>query len=185
LLARYLITKTAAGVLMVSYPAWTHDWAWGLPLIVMTVIMHILGLHFIHDKVKAVQQALEGRSNLRLLALAIACAAVCSVTILHGVESVIWAIAFLLIGALPDYDDAVLYSINAMTTLGQANMRLEKGWQLLGALEALDGMVLFGLTTAFLINVLEKVRYLFDGICPEKVVTVPTLRDVGGPSRSK
>jgi hypothetical protein len=34
---------------------------------------------------------------------------------------------------------------------------LEAHWQLMGALEALNGMLLFGLTTAFLFAVIQKV----------------------------
>ncbi len=42
-----------------------------------------------------------------------------------------------------------------MTSYGHANIYLEPDWQLMGALEALNGMMLFGLTTAFLFSVLQ------------------------------
>jgi hypothetical protein len=38
-----------------------------------------------------------------------------------------------------------------------ANLFLEEQWQLMGALEALNGMLLFGLTTAFLFAMIQKV----------------------------
>ena len=44
-----------------------------------------------------------------------------------------------------------------MTSYGHANLFLEQQWQLMGALEALNGMLLFGLTTAFLFAVIQKV----------------------------
>ncbi len=47
----------------------------------------------------------------------------------------------------------MLYSLSAMTSYGHANIYLEPDWQLMGALEALNGMMLFGLTTAFLFSV--------------------------------
>ena len=40
----------------------------------------------------------------------------------------------------------MLYSLSAMTTSGHANLFLKPEWQLMGALEALNGMLLFGLT---------------------------------------
>jgi hypothetical protein len=43
-----------------------------------------------------------------------------------------------------------------MTTYGHANLYLAQRWQLIGALEALNGTILFGLTTAFLFMVLQK-----------------------------
>ena len=52
---------------------------------------------------------------------------------------------------------AMLYSLSAMTSYGHANLFLEEQWQLMGALEALNGMLLFGLTTAFLFATIQKV----------------------------
>jgi len=54
----------------------------------------------------------------------------------------------------------VLYSLNAMTSYGHTNLALEDHWHLLGAMEALNGWLLFGLTAAFLFAVLEKVWLL-------------------------
>jgi hypothetical protein len=45
-----------------------------------------------------------------------------------------------------------------MTSYGHTSLALEDHWDLMGALEALNGWLLFGLTTAFLFSVLEKLR---------------------------
>ena len=66
-------------------------------------------------------------------------------TLLHGVESVAWAVAYVALGARPDFASAMLYSLSAMTTFGHANIFLAEHWQLMGALEALNGMMLFRL----------------------------------------
>ena len=52
---------------------------------------------------------------------------------------------------------AMLYSLGAMTTYGHKNLVLEDRWQMMGALEALNGMLLFGLTTAFLFAMIQHV----------------------------
>jgi len=51
----------------------------------------------------------------------------------------------------------MLYSLSAMTTYGHTNIHLELHWQLMGSLEALNGWILFGLTTAFLFTVMYRV----------------------------
>ena len=79
------------------------------------------------------------------------------VTALHGLEGVIWAAAYRFLDALPDKRSAMLYSLSALTTYGHANLYLKAQWQLMGALEALDGMLLFGLTTAFLFAMIQRV----------------------------
>jgi hypothetical protein len=76
-------------------------------------------------------------------------------TVLHGIESAIWAAAYRVLGALPDNRFATLYSLSAMTTYGHSNRYLKDQWQLMGALEALNGMLLFGLTTAFLFAMIQ------------------------------
>jgi len=85
------------------------------------------------------------------------------VTLLHGVEATIWAGAYILIGALSDGRSALLYSVSAITSYGHANLVLDARWQLLGALEALNGMILFGLTTAMLYGMIQRVWPIVSG----------------------
>jgi hypothetical protein len=47
------------------------------------------------------------------------------------------------LGASPDRRTGMLYSISAMTSFGHAGIYLDPRWQMMGALEALNGMMLF------------------------------------------
>ncbi len=47
--------------------------------------------------------------------------------------------------------------VGALTTYGDTNIHVEYRWKMLGALEALNGMLLFGLTTAFLFAMIQRV----------------------------
>jgi len=76
-------------------------------------------------------------------------------TALHALEAAVWALTYLLVGALPDARTAMLYSVSALTTYGHASTLLPEHWRMLGALEALNGMILFGLTTAFLFAMIQ------------------------------
>ena len=64
-------------------------------------------------------------------------------SVLHGTESAIWAAAYFRVGALDSPMRAMLYSIDSMTTRGGAELTLPPHWQMMGALEAADGMILF------------------------------------------
>ena len=79
-----------------------------------------------------------------------------SATLLHGFEAAIWASAYILLGWIKDQKSAMLYSVSAMTTYGHSDIHLHQKWQMMGALEALSGWILFGLTTAFLFTVIQK-----------------------------
>ncbi len=135
---------------------WHGDWAWGLPLIALTVVIHAVGLLFIRETVDRVQNWVAERCGYRLMFVAITGTTAMIAALLHGIEGIIWAAAYLLVGAVPDYAEAVLYSLNAMTSYGHESLALAQRWQVLGALEALNGVLLFGLTTAFLFGVIQR-----------------------------
>ena len=75
--------------------------------------------------------------------------------VLHGIEATIWAAAYLWLGALGSPGDAMLYSVDSMSTRGASGLRLERHWQMMGALEAADGMLLFGISTAYIFAMMQ------------------------------
>jgi MFS superfamily sulfate permease-like transporter len=136
---------------------WTGDWAWSLPLIVLTVVIHVCGLALIGESVvKVLAESADRRRFIFKFAVVMAVTSLLA-TILHGIEGAIWAAAYSFLGALPDARTAMLYSISAMTSYGHAALYLKDKWQMMGALEALNGMLLFGLTTAFLFAMIQRV----------------------------
>lgn len=136
--------------------AWDGNWAWSLPLILITVIFHIIGLVFINERVIRAKRTLARRRSFVTGLSMILGAATLVAIILHAAEAAIWAALYQALGALPDGKSALLYSLGAMTTYGHEHFDLANHWQLMGALEALDGMILFGLTTAFLYGMIRE-----------------------------
>jgi len=136
--------------------AWGADWTWGLLLILLIVVFHARGLGLIGKEINSKRTDTGRLRRLWSSPTFIIGGTALSATIMHGIEGTIWAGAYRLLGALPDTKTAMLYSLNAMTSYGHANLYLAPGWEMMGALEALNGWILFGLTTAFLFNVIQK-----------------------------
>jgi hypothetical protein len=135
---------------------WSANWAWGLPLIVFTVMLHAYSLGLLNADVTA-RLNKRGRRGRPLSPPSFLIGGTAlSLTVLHGVEGVIWATAYRLLGASMDYKSAMLYSLNALTSYGHEGLYLPPHWKMMGALEALNGWILFGLTTAFLFTVVQK-----------------------------
>ena len=135
---------------------WEPDWLWGLPLIVLTVVLHVLGLETVrHGILRSIGNHAVFRHPRCTFVTIVGCVTL-SATVLHGTEAVLWACAYRLLNALPTSHEAMLYSLNAITSYGHANLRLEGRWELMGALEAVDGWLLFGLSTAFLFAVIGR-----------------------------
>ncbi|PHR54566.1 MAG: hypothetical protein COA43_16340 [Robiginitomaculum sp.] len=69
----------------------------------------------------------------------------------------VWAHAFNLLGAFDTLEQALYFSMVAFTTLGFGDVTLPQEWRLLSGMIAANGLVLFGLNTAFLIETLSRV----------------------------
>jgi hypothetical protein len=80
--------------------------------------------------------------------------------VFHGIEAAVWAAAYLWLGALGSMRDAILYSVDSMCTRGASGLVLSGDWRLMGALEAADGMLLFGISTAFAFAVIIRIDHI-------------------------
>ncbi|WP_395708193.1 potassium channel family protein [Reyranella sp.] len=72
----------------------------------------------------------------------------------------LYAVAYLAVGALGDFEAALYFSTASFTTLGYGDVVLDHRWRLLGAIEGANGLLLFGWSTAFLISVTGRMRAL-------------------------
>lgn len=70
----------------------------------------------------------------------------------------IWALAFLATGVFDALEPAVYFSLVAFTTLGFGDILLPPEWRLLGGLAAANGLLIFGLLTAALVESLRETR---------------------------
>jgi len=141
---------THVALCVTASDAWRADWMWGLPLIVLTVIIHVVCLGLINRRVARISERIkQSRYPMMVFVTSTGTATLLAIC-LHSLEAIIWAVAYRILDALPDRKSAILYSLSSITSYGHANLVLEAHWQLMGALEALNGWLLFGLTTAFL-----------------------------------
>jgi len=80
---------------------------------------------------------------------------------LHMFEAAIWAGAYWWVGALGSPAEAMLYSVDSMSTRGASGLVLQQHWRMMGALEASGGMLLFGISTAYIFAVMQVYWPLF------------------------
>lgn len=70
----------------------------------------------------------------------------------------IWAGAFLLLGLFETLEESLYFSAVAFTTLGFGDIVIGREWRLLSGLIAANGLILFSLVTAFLIEFVAQLR---------------------------
>jgi len=134
--------------------SWIPDWSWGLPLLVLTVVAHVSAIVWT-AKMLGLIEGLHSRKASRFVIFVAVAALACAVYL--ALETAAWAGLYLWLGALPTWQAAMLYSLSAITAYGHPPIFLEDRWRLLGAIEAVNGLLLFGLTTAFLYAAIHEV----------------------------
>jgi ion channel len=75
------------------------------------------------------------------------------ILISHICSIVLWAWVFILLGEFGSFETAFYFSGVSYTTLGYGDIILSKAWRLLGPLEAVNGVIMFGWTTAMIFAV--------------------------------
>jgi hypothetical protein len=73
------------------------------------------------------------------------------------VESSLWAGFYVMVGALPTFEQASYFSLVTFTTLGYGDVTLHEDWRMLGAFQAANGVLMFGWTTAIIVAVAHRV----------------------------
>lgn len=141
--------------------AWDLSWSWSLGLIAVTIALHVSGVVLLANvseriKAKLPQLDISYLSSVPVSMALIVAVALC-LAILHGVEAIVWALGYLHLGAVATLADATLYSLDSMTSRGGSGLVLDARWRMMGATEAADGMLLFGISTAFIFAVMARI----------------------------
>jgi hypothetical protein len=98
------------------------NWTWGLSLIALTIAIHATGVVVMAFAAFGMRVRMETRKlglrHLIPIVIGIVGAVGLLRAVLHGIEAAIWAAAYVWLGALDSPQDAILYSVDSMTTRG-------------------------------------------------------------------
>jgi hypothetical protein len=95
-----------------------------------------------------------GRPKLHLMAVMVATATVLMAA--HTLEALVWALAYFVLGAAPTGSDLLYFAFVNYTTLGYGDITPVEAWRLTGPMTAMNGILMFGWSTAVLFEVLRK-----------------------------
>ena len=145
---------------MNGWGAWDVSLIWSLALIALTIMLHAVGVVLIALAIQRLRPRFEPSNHLlqvsSLVAIVLIVGVAISLVVLHGIECLMWAFAYIHLGAISSPADALLYSVDSMTTRGASELRLAREWRMMGAAESGDGMLLFGVSTAALFYLMQR-----------------------------
>jgi Ion channel len=127
----------------------------GISAIACTIIIHgvalAANLHFVRH-----ERAL-GRAGAKFwIDLMIVAVAVMLALMAHLIEIGVWAVLFVLFGEFQALGQAFYHSAMNYTTLGYGDIVMSPAWKMLGPVEATDGLLMFGVSTAMIFTVIQR-----------------------------
>ena len=78
------------------------------------------------------------------------------IVLLHLIEITAWAFVYVWKDAMPDLPSALYFSAVTYTTTGYGDLVLPQEWRLVGAIEALTGILMCGWSTGFFFAVVSR-----------------------------
>jgi len=130
----------------------------GILLVATTVIIHAVGttvwLRHLSIRFAGIADLHHLSRSLRILI-----GTIVVLTILHTLQIVVWALAYLYLlpeNVLDTFEEATYFSFVTFTTLGYGDITLAGAWRILSGIEALNGVLLLGWSTALLFTVVQR-----------------------------
>ena len=113
-------------------------------LVVGTVVIHAVGIDaLLRVIVRSHALALSGFRRVTGFVIGLTCWLV----VVHLVEISAWGLFYFWRGCLPDAESALYFSGVTYTTVGYGDIVLPTEWRMLAPLEALTGILMYGLST--------------------------------------
>ena len=127
----------------------------GVGAVACTIFVHALALAATVNFVRHERRL--GRAGAgALIDLAIVALAVSFAFVAHLIEIALWAVLFVICGEFQEFGNAYYHSAVNYTTLGYGDLLLTPSWRLLGPLEAANGALMFGVSTAMIFAVIQR-----------------------------
>jgi hypothetical protein len=122
--------------------------AWGL--MALCVVIHAAGVTVAVPWLRQAPSALRFQGAWLLVRLA------GWMILLHLIEITAWSVVYVWGGAMPDLSSSLYFSAVTYTTTGYGDLVLPQEWRLVGAIEALTGILMCGLSTGFFFAVVSR-----------------------------
>ena len=125
-------------------------------IVSVCLIIHLTGILLMAEWLFQWRDALERSPNRRQCALLIV--SLCGgILLLHLIQTSLWAVYYYTQNLFSDFETSLYFSMVSFTTLGYGDVLLPKKWRLLGVVEGFSGVLLCGISTAFIFAVINAV----------------------------
>jgi hypothetical protein len=120
----------------------------------VNISIHALVMTMVVRVAQTASRRKIGHPSLFLIAVMVPTVSVLMAT--HALEVIVWSLTYSIVDAAPANANLVYFAFVNYTTLGYGDVVPVERWRLLGPMTAMNGVLLFGWSTAVMFEVLRK-----------------------------
>ena len=125
-------------------------------IVSVCLMIHLTGILLMAEWLFQWRDAIQRAPTRKLFALLIV--TLCGgILLLHLIQTALWAVYYYTQSLFSDFETSLYFSMVSFTTLGYGDVLLPKRWRLLGVIEGFSGVLLCGISTAFIFAVINAV----------------------------
>ncbi len=156
----------------------------GIILTALTVSIHSLGTAYWIVRLKRPKKT-SSPLAARMLPLRLLCSTALLLLTLHILEVIPWALVYLSVPdneAISTFEESAYFAMVTFSSLGYGDIVISGPWRLLSAIQAMNGLLIFGWSTALLFAVVERIWGDGPRAQPAPLQAKPTERPVDNAS---
>lgn len=135
-------------------------------MVLLTAIVHLLGLALLTRALRSHSRVMR---RVRILPVTVLLIASIGVIGIHTAEIWMWAAIYLQLETFRTFEQALYFSTVTYASVGYGDLLLPKEWRIFGAIEGAAGIIMLGLSTAYLVSLLTRVKlFAHDWLAPEE-----------------
>jgi voltage-gated potassium channel Kch len=126
-------------------------------MVLATAIIHLVGLAMLVRVLKS-HSKLLGR--LKIMPLTLVLSAAIGIIAVHTVEIWLYAALYLYLGCFSGFEEALYFSTVTYSSIGYGDVLMPHQWRVRGGIEGAAGIIMLGISTAFLVSLLTQLKLL-------------------------
>ena len=120
----------------------------------LCLVIHVSGMLMVGEELVRQRHRIEDRIGFAYASLVLI-SVFAVMIVLHVVEAAIWAVVYQWQDLFKDFETSLYFSLKSYSTVGYGDVVLPPNWRLLGTIEGISGVLLCGLSAAFLFAIVS------------------------------
>jgi len=126
-------------------------------MVASIVVIHLSGLALLTRLLRSHSRFMR---SVRIMPITLLAGATIGIIAIHTVEIWLYAAAYLGLGAFHNFENALYFSTSTYAAIGYGDVLSPREWRLFGAIEGPIGIIMLGLSTAYLVSLLARMKLL-------------------------